>query len=191
MEEFCENFNDTQEFFGIERQLNLPPSITSGIAGIPDSALYLDDHAGWAKKPGTPYINQNGEYAPLPEFQFIEKNGVITGISFSYSVENENVKVSSYGEIMALAAVSYLCAQDGYSIQPDTPEEIYSRIKEHGDYFEDFIFSDAGIIAECDFNYEGYDLVFDSYDSAVLEPVYGEDARFSVEFSMKSAGAIE
>ncbi len=39
VEEFCENFNDTQEFFGIERQLNLPPSITSGIAGIPDSAL--------------------------------------------------------------------------------------------------------------------------------------------------------
>lgn len=191
VEEFCENFNDTQEFFAIERQLNLPPSITSGIAGVPDSALYLDDHAGWAKKPGTPYINQNGEYAQLPEFQFTEKNGAITSISFSYSVENKNVKVSSYGEIMALAAVSYICAQEGYSIQPDTPEEIFSRIKEHGDYFEDFILSDAGIIVKCDFNYEGYDLVSDSYDSAVLEPVYGEDARFSIEFSMKSAGAAE
>ena len=186
MKEFCENFNDTQEFFGIERQLNLPPSITSGIAGIPDSALYLDDHAGWAKKPGTPYINQNGEYAPLPEFQFIEKNGVITGISFSYSVENKNVKVSSYGEIMALAAVSYLCAQDGYSIQPDTPEEIFSLIREHGDYFEDFNFNEAGITVECNIDHEGYDLVFDSYDSAMLEPIYGEDAYFNINFSMSS-----
>lgn len=186
VEEFCENFNDTQEFFGIERQLNLPPSITSGIAGIPDSALYLDDHAGWAKKPGTPYINQNGEYAPLPEFQFIEKNGVITGISFSYSVENKNVKVSSYGEIMALAAVSYLCAQDGYSIQPDTPEEIFSLIREHGDYFEDFNFNEAGITVECNIDHEGYDLVFDSYDSAMLEPIYGEDAYFNINFSMSS-----
>lgn len=43
-------------------------------------------------------------------------------------------------------------------------------------------------MVECDFNYEGYDLAFDSYGSAVLEPVYGEDARFSVEFTMKSAG---
>lgn len=186
VEEFSENFNDTQEFFGIERQLNLPPSITSGIAGIPDSALYLDDHAGWAKKPGTPYINQNGEYAPLPEFQFIEKNGVITGISFSYSVENKNVKVSSYGEIMALAAVSYLCAQDGYSIQPDTPEEIFSLIREHGDYFEDFNFNEAGITVECNIDHEGYDLVFDSYDSAMLEPIYGEDAYFNINFSMSS-----
>lgn len=186
VEEFCENFNDTQEFFGIERQLNLPPSITSGIAGIPDSALYLDDHAGWAKKPGTPYINQNGEYAPLPAFQFIEKNGVITGISFSYSVENENVKISSYGEIMALAAVSYLCAQDGYSIQPDTPEEIFSLIREHGDYFEDFNFNEAGITVECNIDHEGYDLVFDSYDSAMLEPIYGEDAYFNINFSMSS-----
>lgn len=186
VKEFCENFNDTQEFFGIERQLNLPPSITSGIAGIPDSALYLDDHAGWAKKPGTPYINQNGEYAPLPEFQFIEKNGVITGISFSYSVENKNVKVSSYGEIMALAAVSYVCAQDGYSIQPDTPEEIFSLIREHGDYFEDFNFNEAGITVECNIDHEGYDLVFDSYDSAMLEPIYGEDAYFNINFSMSS-----
>ena len=39
---------------------------------------------------------------------------------------------------------------------------------------------------ECDFNYEGYDLVFDSYGSAVLEPIYGEDARFSAEFSMSA-----
>lgn len=186
VEEFCENFNDTQEFFGIERQLNLPPSITSGIAGIPDSALYLDDHAGWAKKPGTPYINQNGEYAPLPAFQFIEKNGVITGINFSYSVENENVKISSYGETMALAAVSYVCAQDGYSIQPDTPEEIFSLIREHGDYFEDFNFNEAGITVECNIDHEGYDLVFDSYDSAMLEPIYGEDAYFNINFSMSS-----
>lgn len=191
VEEFCENFNDTQEFFGIERQLNLPPSITSGIAGIPDSALYLDDHAGWAKKPGTPYINQNGEYAPLPAFQFIEKNGVITGISFSYSVENENVKISSYGEIMALAAVSYVCAQSDYSvlpdsIRPDTPEEIFSLIREHGDYFEDFNFNEAGITVECNIDHEGYDLVFDSYDSAMLEPIYGEDAYFNINFSMSS-----
>ena len=186
VEEFCENFNDTQEFFGIERQLNLPPSITSGLAGIPDSALYLDGQAKWTKKPGTPYINQNGDYAPLPEFQFTEENGIITGIRFSYSVENENVRISSYGEIMALAAVSYICAQDSYSIQPDTPEEIFSRIREHGDYFEDFSFADAGISVECDFNYEGYDLVFDSYGSAVLEPIYGEDARFSAEFSMSA-----
>ena len=184
--EFCENFNDTQEFFGIERQLNLPPSITSGLAGIPDSALYLDAHARWTKKPGTPYINQDGDYAPLPEFQFTEKDGIITGISFSYSVENENVSISSYGEVMALAAVSYICAQDSYSIQPDTPEEIFSRIREHGDYFEDFTFADAGISVKCDFNYEGYDLVFDSYGSAVLEPIYGEAARFSAEFSMSA-----
>ena len=87
---------------------------------------------------------------------------------------------------MALAAVSYICAQDSYSIQPDTPEEIFSRIREHGDYFEDFTFADAGISVKCDFNYEGYDLVFDSYGSAVLEPIYGEDARFSAEFSMSA-----
>lgn len=196
VDEFCENFNDTQEFFGIERQLNLPPSLISGIAGISDSPLYLDDDAKWRKKPNTPYIVLNGEYAPLPEFKFTEKDGIITGINFSYSVENENVKISSYGDSMALAAVSYICAQNDYSVlpdsfQPDTPEEIFALFKEHGDYFEDFTFTEAGITVECDFNYEGYDLVFGRYDSAVLEPIYGEDALFSVEFTMTSAGAAE
>lgn len=189
--EFCENFNDTQEFFGIERQLNLPPSITAGISGIPDSALYLDDDAKWTKKPGTPYIVQSEEYAPLPEFKFTENDDIITGISFSYSVENKNVKISSYGDSMALAAVSYICAQNDYSVLPDTPEDIFSRIKDHGNYFEDFIYTEAGIKVECDFNYEGYDLVFGEYGSAVLEPTYGEDALFSVELTMTSTGTTK
>lgn len=190
-EEFCENFNDTQEFFGINRQLNLPPSISSGVMGIPDSALYLDANARWTKKSGTPYIGQTGEYAPLPEFQFSEKNGIITGMNFSYSVENENVKISSYGESMALAAVSYICAQNDYSILPDTPEKIFSQIKEHGDYFEDFSFTEAGITVRGTFDYEGYELASDRYDSMVLEPTYGENARFSVEFSISENRMIE
>ena len=184
--QFCENFNDSEDFFGIERQLNLPPSLSSGLGAIPDSALYLDQTGRWTKSPGTPYMSQDGEYAPLPDFQFTEKDGFMTGMGFSYTVENENVKVSSYGESMALAAVSYICAQDDYTFQPDTPEEIFDQVKEKADYFEDFSFTYDGVTVTCDFDYEGYDLAFDSYDTYILEPVYGEEAYFSIDFSIVS-----
>lgn len=184
--EFCENFNDTQRFFGVERQLNLPPSISSGILAVPDSALYLKENGNWMKVPGHPYIVQNGVYAPLPALQFTEKDGAVTAVSFSYSIENKNTTISSYGELMGLAAVSYVCAQEDYSLLPDVPEKLFNRIRERGDYFEDFHFTEAGVTVECDFEFEGYELTDDAFDSMMLRPTYGENAQFSVEFSMKT-----
>ena len=185
--EFCENYNDTQDFYSVDRQLNLPPSVSSGISGIPDSALYLDPTGNWEKKPGTPYIVSSGEYAPLPDFHFTVSDKVVTGVEFSYRVENENVKISSFGELMSLAAVSYICAQEDYSLFPDTPDRIHTRITEAADLFENFSFSEAGVSVTCQISHEGYDLEFGSFDSAVLEPVYGENACFSIEFSMQIA----
>ena len=184
--QFCENFNDTQDFFGIEHQLNLPPSFSMGLGGIPDSAQYLDQTGKWTKSPGKPYSTPAEEFAPLPEFRFTQEDGSLTEVGFTYSVENRNVKISSYGESMALAAVSYICAQEDYSFQPDTPEEIFEKIKEKASFFEDFTFTSAGVTLACDFNYSGYDLTYGSYETYVLEPVYGEDAQFSVDFSMNS-----
>ena len=181
--EFCENFNALQDAFGSDRQLNLPNTY-----GIPDSALYLDPDGKWTKKPGAYYINVGGSgYAPLPELQFSESGGRLTRVSFSWSMENENITVASWGELMALAAVSWICAQDEYSLTSDPPEELFTTVCEKGSLFEDFSFTKAGSTVVCDFEYDGCEVVSGPYGSE-LEPVYGENALFRVDFSIQGQG---
>ena len=85
---------------------------------------------------------------------------------------------------MGLAAVSYVCAQEDYRLLPDVPEKLFNRIRERGDYFEDFHVTGAVVTVECDFEVEGYELTEDAFESMMLRATYGENAQFSVEVSM-------
>ena len=72
------------------------------------------------------------------------ENGVMTGLSFSASYENEDVTIASFSDLMAVSALSFVCAQDDYNMVPDLPSLIYTRIKMYGDEFSDFTISTAG-----------------------------------------------
>ena len=84
---------------------------------------------------------------------------------------------------MALAALSYICAQDDYSLLSDPPSFLYLRIKANADRFYDFTISEAGITVEVSFEYSGYELRQAQYGrGGVLVPVYGEEASFWVDY---------
>ena len=189
VEQYAENFNDMEKYFGIDRQLNLPGD--SSFYGIlmDDSRLILNKDGEWEKMPGTPYVTGTSEnYAELPQLDYTVEDGVITGLNFSASCENEDITIASYGDLMAVSALAFLCAQDDYHLLPDAPSLLYTQIKLNGDSFSGFTINEAGVTVSCTVEYEGYELRPDTWSqSRVLVPAYGGKPSFSINFSVTKA----
>ena len=189
VEQYAENFNDMEKYFGIDRQLNLPGD--SSFYGIlmDDSRLILNKDGEWEKMPGTPYVTGTSEnYAELPQLDYTVEDGVITGLNFSASYENEDITIASYGDLMAVSALAFLCAQDDYHLLPDAPSLLYTQIKLNGDNFSGFTINEAGVSVSCTVEYEGYELRPDTWSqSRVLVPAYGGVPSFSINFYVTKA----
>ena len=189
VEQYAENFNDMEKYFGIDRQLNLPGD--SSFYGIlmDDSRLILNKDGEWEKMPGTPYVTGTSEnYAELPQLDYTVEDGVMTGLNFSASCENEDITIASYGDLMAVSALAFLCAQDDYRLLPAAPTFIYAQIKASGDSFSSFKISEAGVTISCTVEYDGYELRPDTWSqSRVLVPAYGSEPSFSINFSVTKA----
>lgn len=184
VEEFTENFNHAQSFYGVDHQLNLPETgLTNG--GMPaDSALFLKEDGTWEKVQGRSYMGAK-PYAPLPELEFTEENGIMTGMEFSVSCSGEDLTVSSYGDLMALSAISFVCARDTYSLFSVLPERLYREITRNGDDFSGFSLSEAGIDISCCIEFSGYNITPVQYGTGdVLVPAYGETPEFHLTFTM-------
>lgn len=123
---FCENYNQIQEYYGISRPVNVPDTAVYNYMGLP---MILDENGVWQNLPNysQSFTDNFGE---LPVLQFTETDDSVTEISFSQSYEGENRSITSYGDFMAAAAVSYICAQDDYFLLPVTPDRIYREIRE-------------------------------------------------------------
>ena len=189
VEQYAENFNDMEKYFGIDRQLNLPGD--SSFYGIlmDDSRLILNKDGEWEKMPGTPYVTGTSEnYAELPQLDYTVEDGVITGLNFSASYENEDITIASYGDLMAVSALAFLCAQDDYHLLPAAPSLLYTQIKLNGDSFSGFTINEAGVTVSCTVEYEGYELRPDTWSqSRVLVPAYGGVPSFSINFYVTKA----
>ena len=179
--EYAENFNNMEKFYQIDRQLNLPE-----YTFIPDSRLILNEEGAWEKLPSTPYINRDDRTAPLPDLKYTVENGILTGVSFSASFEKENIEIASYGDLMAVTALSYICAQEDYSLLPAPPSLLYLRILENGNNFTGFTFTEAGVNVQCTIRCSGYALRQAEYASGnVLIPEYGSEPLFYISFSVE------
>ena len=189
VEQYAENFNDMEKYFGVDRQLNLPGD--SSFYGIlmDDSRLILNKDGEWEKMPGTPYVTGTSEnYAELPRLDYTVEDGVMTGLNFSASCENEDITIASYGDLMAVSALAFLCAQDDYHLLPAAPSLLYTQIKLNGDSFSGFTINEAGVTVSCTVEYEGYELRPDTWSqSRVLVPAYGGKPSFSIKFSVTKA----
>ena len=111
----------------------------------------------------------------------------MTKISFSQTYADENRSVTSYGDFIAAAAVSYICAQDDYFLLPVTPDRIYREIKEKADVYNDFTFDAAGVMIECHVDHSGYTPM---EHNSMLVPEYGQEPYYSIEFTMKKGGTV-
>ena len=170
-----------------DRQLNLPEFyLTPG----GDSSLRLTDSGTWEKRNGETYIVDTANaYAALPQLHFEEMDGVLTGVSFSAEYKNENIEIASYGDLMALTALSFIGAQENYNLITAPPSLLYRQIKESADAFQDFTFSEAGITVEAAFQCQGYEFRQVQYGSSeVLVPVYGEEPYFQVKYRVYKSG---
>ena len=178
--EFCENYNQIQEYYGISRPVNVPDTAVYNYMGIP---MILDENGVWQNLPNysQSFTDNFGE---LPALQFTETDDSVTEISFSQSYEDENRSVTSYGDFMAAAAVSYICAQDDYFLLPVTPDRIYREIIEKAGTYDDFTFAAAGVIIECRIDHSGYTPM---EHNSILVPEYGQDPYYSIEFTMRKA----
>lgn len=176
--EFCENYNQMQEYYGIHRPVNLPDTPLYQSVAHP---MVLDEKGEWQELPG---ISQNfgGGYSALPVLEFKEEQGKVREIQFSLAYENENVTVTSYGDFMALAALSFICAQEEYSIVRNPPQEIYREVRANADQFQDFTVSAAGCVVECQVEETGYSW---AEGGEVRTPVYGEASSYWLEFSVR------
>lgn len=175
---FCENYNEMQEFYGITRPVNVPDTYTYDHISYP---LLLDENGKWQEYPG---ISQSfgGNFPELPELEFTEEEGRLTGVSFSLSWENENITATSYGDFMALAAVSFICAREDYSLASTPPGEIYRQITQMASRYSGFTYSAAGVKIECSVEHTGYTW---TGEGDVLKPEYGEETAFKMEFFMR------
>lgn len=179
--QYVENFNEMQKFYQIDHQLNLPE-----FDFLSDSRLQLTGDGTWEKINGSTYIVGTADtYASIPQLYFTQTDGELTGVSFSSEYKNENIEITSYGDLMALTAMCYICAQDDYNFITDPPFLLYRRIKESADTFHDFTLSEAGITVEASFQCQGYEYRQAQFsDSDVLVPIYGKQAYFQVKYKI-------
>lgn len=178
--EFCENYNQLQEYYGISRPVNVPDTALYNYIGLPK---ILDENGTWQDLPN--YSQSfNDDFGELPALQFTETDDDLTEISFNQSYKNENVSVVSYADFMALAAVSYICAQDDYCLLPVTPDRIYDQITEKAASYEDFTFAAAGVVVKCRVDHSGYTPM---ENNSMMVPEYGQEAYYSIAFTMKKA----
>ena len=131
----------------------------------------------------------NRRYAPAKAVGAALLMLLLTGVSFSAEYKNENIEIASYGDLMDLTALSFICAQDSYNLTAAPPSLLYRRIKESADTFQNFTFSEAGITVEAAFQCCGYEFRQAQYSSSeVLVPVYGEEPYFQMEYRVYKSG---
>lgn len=178
--QYAENFNHLQEFYQIDHQMNHPEFLPP----YNDSMKRLNQYGDWEQMDGKWYVVDTGvDYPDLPRIQFTEKDGVLTEISLSSEYKDEKMEIPVYGDLMALASLSYICAQDDYHLLLSPPSRLYNRVKEYGDQCSDFMINEAGVKVQASFDYSGYEIRQAQYGSSdVLVPVYGEDVYFHVDF---------
>ena len=178
--QYAENFNHLQEFYQIDHQMNHPEFLPP----YNDSMKRLNQYGDWEQMDGKWYVVDAGvDYPDLPRIQFTEKDGVLTEISLSSEYKDEKMEIPVYGDLMALASLSYICAQDDYHLLLSPPSRLYNRVKEYGDQCSDFMINEAGVKVQASFDFSGYEIRQAQYGrSDVLVPVYGEDVYFHVDF---------
>lgn len=159
--EFVENYNYYANYFDVD---------------FGDE--YLNENGEWAKleSGGTFYLDVG--YNEKPKYDFDVEDGYVKGVSFEVEIENNKDWISSYNTQMALAAYSFVCAQNEVNLFSRIPNEIAVQIDNNT--FQGFNFTKAGIKITCDTEHYGYTVSHDFLfpQENVLENYY--NLRFSL-----------
>ncbi len=189
--EYCENFNRLQDYYDIQLPLNYlqeGPALAMVEAGGRSAAMYLKEDGTWEEKDSMSMLASVGQ-PELPRIRFTEENGVMTGMHFTISCPDGNMWIPSYGELLSLCSLSWICSQEDYSVFSMSPYKIRKKAMDSAKYFESFSIASSGAAVDCEMNYEGYSYAWEyrSDWSGVdyLVPVQEKDAAVTLEFSLE------
>lgn len=194
--EYCENFNRLQNYYGIKAPLNYPqegPALAMVETGGRSAAMYLKEDGTWEEKDSMMMFASIGQ-PELPRIQFTEENGVMTGMHFTISCPDGNLLIPSYVELLSLCSLSWICAQEDYSVFSMPPYKIREKVMDNAKFFEDFSIVSSGAAVDCKMGYEGYSYACDSYSYRYLSDLYETNflvpdqetgAAFTLEFSLE------
>lgn len=161
--EFCENYNRYSKFYGYT------------------SRYYLNREGKWIedRSQGNASIIVNVACHDQPVYQFLETDGIMTGVSFLVTSKGGNEWVSGYQNEMILSMLAFAGAQKGNSIFSEELEKALSVVEEAS--FESFELSVCGVRVTCEAAYSGYTTVS---GFCMLVPIEGEEGWYSLSFSM-------
>lgn len=161
--EFCENYNRYSKFYGYT------------------SKYYLDSEGKWIedRSQGNVHTIVDATCHDQPVWQFLETDGIMTGVSFLVTSQGGNEWVYGYQKEMTLSILAFAGAQKGNSIFSKEIEKALSVVEEAS--FENFELSVCGVRVTCEAAYSGYR---EAAGFDMLIPVEGEEGWYSLSFSM-------
>ena len=151
------------------------------------AAMYMKEDGTWEEKDSMMMFASIGQ-PELPRIQFTEENGVMTGMHFTISCPDGNLLIPSYVELLSLCSLSWICAQEDYSVFSMPPYKIREKVMDSAKFFENFSIASSGTEVDCEMDYEGYSYAYeylsDWSGTNFLVPDHGADAAFTLEFTL-------
>lgn len=159
--QFCENYNRYFRYYGF------------------DGLRKLDAEGNWVEPYAPNIIVVEIEEVPLPELQFEEENGAMTGVSFSIVLEGEEAetRVPSFQTVREGLLYAFAAAQRETGLFAGEVHDILEKMeKEPFLSFEEQV---SGVSVSCQISYSGY---IPGYDALV--PEEGKPCTFAMTFSI-------
>lgn len=159
--QFSENYNRYSKFYGFT------------------SRYYLNSEGQWIEdgSRGNIIVGPAGHEQPI--YQFLETDGIVTGMSFSVTSHGGDEWISGYQNEMILSMLAFAGAQKENNIFSREMEKAVNAVGEAS--FESFELSVCGVRVICEAEYFGY---VEAYGFDMLIPVEGEEVWYSLSFSM-------
>lgn len=169
--QFCEEYNRLAAYYN----MNSNGTLTEG--------------GSFVKTPvyGNTFEISFGQKA-IPEFEFAEEEGIMTGMSFTISHENTDLWANGCQEEMILSALAFLGGRKKVRSADGEEVKIMEYIWEHP--FEDFTLETGNVTMSCKVEHSGY-MNTPEMGDLYLEEEEGEERKnsFYLHFEMKKEAA--
>lgn len=163
VEEFSENYNRFEDYYSF------------------NYSRTLNEMGRWVMREQEGNVIYLGGETDPPAFEFIEDNGIMTGMRFSMKLINNDSWTPSYNDEMVLSILSFVQAQEGSSPFKSDVMDLIKQIQEEP--FTGFQRTIHGVTITCEYDYSGY-VGATSFGYLIPDEDKDTDRYYSVEFEM-------